>query len=233
MCRQALIASLVLSNSLYLRHHLGGLPLWWILEPGQGGCCGMQTLLQSKQLHWDFKTWCDFKYDCVSPMTVHPFGFNHKHQCYYQPSQLMWKHGYRQIRAYRHKCVNLKHANAQTHSEDMTKVSHLLTLQSWMLQKQTFNQKQRPLQCSLEACSLQQQDPLTLHWPASERFLFVQIGTTLWGNVQMLFCGTVPELRYLITFILPVCNSIDWWSLSSGKGSLWWPAIQGMAQVEK
>lgn len=49
----------------------------------------------------------------------------------------------------------------------------------------------------------------------------------------MLFCETVSELRYLITFLLPVRNNIDWWSLSSGEGSLWWPAIQGLAQVEK
>lgn len=66
-----------------------------------------------------------------------------------------------------HKCVKLKLASVCTHTGH-NKVSHLLTLQSCMLQKQTFNLKQRPLQCSPEACSLYQQDPLTLHWPAPE-----------------------------------------------------------------
>lgn len=55
------------------------------------------------------------------------------------------------------KCGKQKRAHTHTHTQDTTKVSNLLTLQSWLLQKQTFNQKQRPLQCSPEASSLSRQ----------------------------------------------------------------------------
>lgn len=52
------------------------------------------------------------------------------------------------------KCVSAKSTHTHTHIKRIQpKVSNLLTLQSWLLQKQTLNQKQRPLQSSLEACS--------------------------------------------------------------------------------
>lgn len=49
-------------------------------------------------------------------------------------------------------CVYTQRAST-THSQliqDASKVSHLLTLQSWILPKLSFNQKQRPLQWGLD-----------------------------------------------------------------------------------
>lgn len=104
-------------------------------------------------------------------------------------------------------------AHTHLHTQDTTKVSNLLTLQSWLLQKQTFNQKQRPLQCSLETSGLHQQplSPYTdQHWSTSclkcvlvsasrhnymKRCLDVVPWTVVWR---------VPQLRSLITFFFPL-----------------------------
>lgn len=104
------------------------------------------------------------------------------------------------------------------HTQDTTKVSNLLTLQSWLLQKQTFNQKQRPLQCSLETSGLHQQplSPYTnQHWSTSclkcvlvsasrhnymKRCLDAVPWTVVWR---------VPQLRSLITFYF-LCPQQHW-----------------------